>query len=110
MAKDDIERLENRRAFIKKAAAGTLIVAVGGGLYRIVSDDLTRKALAQRRPDGRPRLPPGQRVISELRPMGGEEGSAKTDDFRLQVHGEVDRPFTVDWKGLLALPASKVVA
>jgi DMSO/TMAO reductase YedYZ molybdopterin-dependent catalytic subunit len=110
MAKDDIERLENRREFIKKAAAGTLIVALGGGLYRLVSDDLTRKARAQRRGDGRPRLPPGQRVIEELRPMGGEPGSAKTDDFRLQVHGEVERPFTVDWKGLLSLPVTKIVA
>jgi len=80
-------RQQSRRDFIKKAAAGTIIVALGGGLYRS--------------------LPPGQKVIEELRPMGGEAGSARTDDFRLQIHGEVERPFTIDWKQLLAMPATR---
>jgi DMSO/TMAO reductase YedYZ molybdopterin-dependent catalytic subunit len=103
-------RLESRREFIKKAAAGSLVVALGGGLYRVCSDDVTRAARAQVRRDGRQRLPPGQRVIEALRPMGGEEGSPRTEDFRLQVHGDVDRPFTVDWKQLLAMPVSQLVA
>jgi DMSO/TMAO reductase YedYZ molybdopterin-dependent catalytic subunit len=103
-------RQQSRRDFIKKAAAGTIIVALGGGLYRIANDDLTRAARAQKRQDGRPRLPPGQKVIEELRPMGGEAGSARTDDFRLQIHGEVERPFTIDWKQLLAMPATRQVA
>jgi DMSO/TMAO reductase YedYZ molybdopterin-dependent catalytic subunit len=106
----EMERLESRRQFIKKAAAGSLIVALGGGLYRLVGDDMTRSARAQKRPDGRPRLPPGQRVIEALRPMGGEEGSPRTEDFRLKVHGEVDRPFTIDWKQLLAMPVTQQVA
>ena len=106
----ETQRLESRRDFIKKAAAGTVIVALGGGLYRLVGDDLTRAARAQKRGDGRPRLPPGQRVIEELRPMGGEEGSPRTEDFHLQVHGEVERPFTIDWKQLLAMPATHQVA
>ena len=54
----DRERLESRRAFIKKAAVGTFLVAVGGGVYRIAADDLTRQARAQRRPDGRPNARP----------------------------------------------------
>jgi len=106
----EMERLESRRQFIKKAAAGTLVVALGGGLYRLASDDMTRSARAQKRPDGRPRLPPGQRVIEQLRPMGGEEGSPRTDDFRLQIHGEVERPFTIDWKQLLAMPVTQQIA
>jgi DMSO/TMAO reductase YedYZ molybdopterin-dependent catalytic subunit len=106
----EIEHLQSRRDFIKKAAAGTVIVALGGGLYRLAGDDLTRTARAQKRSDGRPRLPPGQRVIEELRPMGGEEGSPRTEDYRLQVHGEVDRPFTLDWKQLLAMPVTRQVA
>ena len=101
------ERTEDRRQFLKKAAAGTVLVALGGGIYRLASDDLTRKARAQRRPDGRPRLPPGQKVIEELRPMGGQPGSSKTEDFRLKVHGEVGSPFTLDWAQLLALPQTK---
>jgi DMSO/TMAO reductase YedYZ molybdopterin-dependent catalytic subunit len=106
----ETERLESRRQFIKKAAAGSLIVALGGGLYRLAADDLTRAARAQKRRDGRPRLPPGQRVIEELRPMGGEAGSARIEDFRLKIHGEVERPFTLDWKQLVALPATRQVA
>jgi DMSO/TMAO reductase YedYZ molybdopterin-dependent catalytic subunit len=106
----EVERLQSRRDFIKKAAAGTLIVALGGGLYRLASDDMTRAARAQRRRDGRPRLPPGQRVIEELRPMGGEAGSARIEEFKLRVHGEVERPFTVDWKQLIAMPVTRMVA
>jgi DMSO/TMAO reductase YedYZ molybdopterin-dependent catalytic subunit len=106
----ELDRLESRRQFLKKAAAGSLIVAFGGGLYRLASDDMTRAARAQKRTDGRPRLPPGQRVIEALRPMGGEAGSARIEDFRLQVHGEVERPFTIDWKQLIAMPATRQVA
>jgi DMSO/TMAO reductase YedYZ molybdopterin-dependent catalytic subunit len=106
----DVERLADRRAFLKKAAAGTVIAALGGGLYRLVSDDVNRRARAERRPDGRSRLPPGQRVIDELRPMGGEPGSPSTDDFKLEIHGEVERPFTLDWKGLLAAPQTQIAA
>jgi DMSO/TMAO reductase YedYZ molybdopterin-dependent catalytic subunit len=106
----EVERVESRRDFFKKAAAGTVVVALGGGLYRLASDDMTRAARAEKRSDGRPRLPPGQHVIEELRPMGGEEGSARTEDFRLKVHGEVERPFTIDWKELLAMPVTRQVA
>jgi DMSO/TMAO reductase YedYZ molybdopterin-dependent catalytic subunit len=106
----EVQRLQSRREFIKKAAAGTVVVALGGGLYRLASDDMTRDARAEKRRDGRSRLPPGQRVIEELRPMGGQEGSARTQDFRLKVHGEVDRPFTIDWKQLLAMPVTELVA
>ncbi|HKE18425.1 MAG TPA: molybdopterin-dependent oxidoreductase [Kofleriaceae bacterium] len=106
----EIERNESRRDFIKKAAVGTVVVALGGALFRLGGDDLTKAARAQKRGDGRPRLPPGQRVIEALRPMGGEEGSPRPEDFKLQVHGEVDRPFTVDWKQLLAMPVTRQVA
>ena len=106
----ELEKLEERRSFLKKAAAGTLIVALGGGLYRLAADDLTRAARAQVRKDGRKRLPPGQRVIEELRPMGGEPGSAKPGDFALRVHGEVAREYVLDFKELLLLPRSEIVA
>ena len=51
----------DRRQFLKSAAAGTAMMAFGGALLRIAADDLTRSARAENRPDGRPRLPPGQR-------------------------------------------------
>ncbi len=97
-------KLEERREFIKKAAAGTLIVAFGGILYRLADDDLTRKAMAETRADGRRRLPPGQKVLERLKPMGGSAGSPKPKDFHLRVHGEVKKELNLDFAALLKLP------
>lgn len=100
----ELHRLISRRSFIQRAAAGTAVVALGGGLWALADDSLTREARAQSRPDGRPRLPPGQRVIVRLKPMGGLEGDPDPSTFRLRVHGEVARPFELDFAALLALP------
>jgi len=94
----------DRRNFIKTAAAGTALMAVGGALARLAADDLTKMARAEKRPDGRPRLPPGQRVIENLRPMGGDEGDGDIKTFKLKVHGLVKKPFEVNYEGLLKLP------
>ena len=94
----------DRRNFIKSAAAGAALMAVGGALVRLAADDLTRKARAEKRPDGRPRLPPGQRVIEYLRPMGGDEGDGNIKTFKLKVHGLVKKPFEINYEGLLKLP------
>jgi DMSO/TMAO reductase YedYZ molybdopterin-dependent catalytic subunit len=91
-----------RRRFIRLAASGTA-VAVLGGSY-IISDDLTRLAQAQTRPDGKPRLPPGQRVLKAWKPMGGEPGDPSLEHFRLQVHGEVETPYSLSYAELMALP------
>jgi DMSO/TMAO reductase YedYZ molybdopterin-dependent catalytic subunit len=94
----------DRRQFIKSAAVGTAFMALGGSLLRIAADDLTKSARAAKRPDGRRRLPPGQRTLEALRPMGGEEGSGDVRKFRLRVHGAVKTPFEIDYAGLLKLP------
>jgi DMSO/TMAO reductase YedYZ molybdopterin-dependent catalytic subunit len=91
-----------RRRFLVHAASGTVISALGGGLY-VLSDRLTREARAQTRDDGRPRLPPGQQVIEALKPMGGQAGSPNRKDFRLKVHGEVEQPLELDFRDLLEL-------
>jgi DMSO/TMAO reductase YedYZ molybdopterin-dependent catalytic subunit len=91
-----------RRRFIRLAASGTTLAALGG-LY-VLSDELTREAQAETRPDGRPRLPPGQRVLKAWKPMGGEPGNPSLEHFRLQVHGEVEAPFSLGYAELLALP------
>jgi len=93
--------------FIKQALAGSTL-AVLGGLYYF-SDSLTREAQAQTRSDGRPRLPPGQRVIERLKPMGGLAGDARLSEFRLKIYGEVERPLELSFAELLALPQSDVV-
>lgn len=96
----ELRRGWDRRQFVKSAAVGTALVALGGAIARIVGDDLAREARA----DGRPRLPPGQRKLDALRPMGGDEGDGDVRAFRLKVHGAVKAPFEIDYAGLLKLP------
>src|SRR5437879_6506615 len=98
-----LERLMARRRFLEQAAAGTVLTALCGGLYVLLDDSLTREARAQTRADGRSRVPPGQRVIKRLKPMGGEEGNPSPSAFKLQVHGEVDNEFTLDFKELTGM-------
>ena len=96
----ELQQAWERRQFLKSAAVGTVLMAFGGALVRLAAEDLSRPARA----DGRPRLPPGQRAIEFLRPMGGDEGDGDARNFRLRVHGLVKSPFEIDYAGLLKLP------
>jgi DMSO/TMAO reductase YedYZ molybdopterin-dependent catalytic subunit len=96
----------SRRVFVRQAAAGS-VIAVLGGLY-FFNDELTREARAQTRGDGRPRLPPGQRVIEQLKPMGGVPGNPDPSQLALAVSGEVNNPASLSFKELLALPTVDV--
>jgi len=98
-----LQRGWDRRQFVRTAAVGTAVVALGGALLRIAAADPSPEARA-RRPDGRPRLPPGQRTLEALRAMGGDEGDGDVRSFRLKVHGAVKQPFEIDYAGLLKLP------
>lgn len=100
----------DRRQFIKSAAVGTAFMALGGAFVRLAADDLTRAARAEKKADGRPRLPPGQRVIEFLRPMGGDEGDGTTESFKLKIHGQVKKPFEVDYENFLKLPQVEKIA
>lgn len=102
-----VRTLESRRRFVREAAAGTAIAALGGLYY--FCDDAFGGAAAETRPDGRPRVPPGQRVISALRPMGGEPGSPLRKDFRLRVSGDVEHPVELSFDELVALGPKALV-
>jgi DMSO/TMAO reductase YedYZ molybdopterin-dependent catalytic subunit len=106
-ALDALEELRGRRRFVREAAAGTAIVALGGLYY--FSDQAFGDAVAETRKDGRPRVPPGQRVIRSLKPMGGEAGSALRKDFRLVVSGEVEQPFELSFDELLAVGSTEAL-
>ena len=93
-----------RRQFLRGMTAGTVVIALGGAAYALADTEEERRARAALRPDGRPRLPPSQYLLKHLRPMGGEEGDPSPGGFRLQVHGEVDSPYTLDFASLLAMP------
>lgn len=106
---DPLRPSMTRRAFLRNATAGTLVVALGGGTYVIASAQEEEKARQTLRPDGRPRLPPSQYLLKHLRPMGGEEGDPSPGKWRLRVHGEVEQPFEIDFAQLLALPQTEQV-
>ena len=100
----ELQRPWDRRRFIKSAAVGTVLLAAGGALVRIAADDLSKRARAEQRPDGRPRLPPGQRMLVKLKPMGGDEGDGDVRRFKVKVYGAVKAPFELDYAALLKLP------
>ena len=100
----ELQKAWDRRQFIRSAAVGTAFMAFGGALVRIAGDDLSKEARAEKRTDGKNRLPPGQRALQALRPMGGAEGDGEVRNFRLRVHGAVKAPFEIDYAGLLQLP------
>ena len=99
----ELERLRARREFVKRAASGTVLLALGGVSYA-VCDDLTRAARAETLSDGRSRVPPGQRVIRALKPMGGEPGDPDPARLSLRVHGAVEQPLTLSFADFLKLP------
>ena len=108
MGVDDYPELKQsleRRRFLKLAAAGTVFAALGGGSYVVAAADDPRAK--QLRADGRVRLPPGQRIIDALKPMGGDPGDPNPASFRLRVHGEVDNPLDIDFAALLAMPQTE---
>lgn len=98
---DARQQLLTRRKWVLGAASGAVLSALGG-TYAL-SDSLTRAAKAQLRADGRPRLPPGQRVLEALKPMGGEPGDPNPSAFRLRVGGEVETPFELTLRELLSM-------
>jgi DMSO/TMAO reductase YedYZ molybdopterin-dependent catalytic subunit len=106
----DVSQNESRRRFLKQLATGATVVALGGLLYEVTDDKLEREARAQKRSDGRPRLPPGQRLIRALRPMGGIPYEGTHADWRLRVHGEVENEITLDFQQLLKLPQTEQLA
>jgi len=97
----------SRRAFLA-AAGGTLVSTGLPGLFVKVLDVENQAVAAELRADGRPRLPPGQQLVSMLADMGGRPGKATASDWKLRIHGEVGRPLTIDFQELLRLPQAEI--
>ena len=101
---DGFQPSMSRRTFLQGLTAGTTLIALGGAQYALADDGAQRAAQAATRPDGRPRLPPNQHLIERIRPMGGREGTALASTFKLQIHGEVEQPYELDFGELLRMP------
>ncbi len=91
-----------RREFIRRLGAGASVAAFGG-TYAVAGDGLVARARAQTLAGGAPRLPPGQRLLTALRPMGGTPGEPSKAKYRLRVHGEVANTLDLDFRALLKM-------
>ncbi len=91
-----------RREFM--ASAGGSIVSIGlpGMFYKLMESE-NRAVAAQLRPDGRPRIPPGQHAVKALPVMGGGQKDGNVADWRLEIKGEVENPMVLQLPDLMAL-------
>jgi hypothetical protein len=97
----------SRRSFLNGLQVGAVVAALGGADYALADDDAEERARKQTRPDGRVRLPPHQYLLERLRPMGGRSGDPSPGHARLEVHGEVEAPFSLDFAELLRMPQTE---
>lgn len=92
----------SRRNFL--AAAGGTLVSIGlPGAFVKLADAEQRALSDSARPDGRPRLPPGQTAVVKIRNMGGTPGTATVTNWSLRVYGELQRPIVLSYQELLDL-------
>ena len=82
-----------QRALVKKPEDAAAPVVETPPAPRLIRVDATTK--------GRPRVPPGQHERDDLKPMGGAPGNPSRSDFRLKVHGEVEKPAEITFSELL---------
>jgi DMSO/TMAO reductase YedYZ molybdopterin-dependent catalytic subunit len=96
----DKVRKVSRRTFL--AAAGGTLVSIGlpGTFIKLAEAEQHALATATR-PDGRPRLPPGQMAVEKIRNMGGTPGTTDAKTWSLRVYGEVERPIVISYQELL---------
>jgi len=91
-----------RRKFM--SAAGGTIVSIGmPGVFVKLMDSANRAVAAQLRPDGRPRIPPGQHAVKALPNMGGRQQDENVPEWRLTITGEVEKPMTLVISDLMEL-------
>lgn len=91
-----------RRDFM--AMTGGSLVSIGlPGLFVKLTGSENRAWAAELRPDGRPRIPPGQHAVKALVPMGGAAGPGKIDEWHLKISGLVKQPQTISFRNLMGL-------
>jgi DMSO/TMAO reductase YedYZ molybdopterin-dependent catalytic subunit len=93
----------SRRLFLQGLAAGSTVLALGAA-HAVAEPGAVARARAEKRPDGRSRLPPGQYLLHHLRFMGGHQGDPSPGLLRLRIHGEVEKPYELDFAALLRMP------
>ena len=97
-----------RRDFMM--TAGGTIVSIGlPGVFYKFTDDENNAIAAELRPDGRPRIPPGQHAVKALQAMGGFKSDASASDWSLKINGEVKNPLSLKLPDLMKLKQVKQI-
>lgn len=94
---------------MSKLKTGMLISIGLPGVFATLSKSQQIQYSKTIRPDGRPRLPPGQVAVKKLRDMGGIPGKANTENWRLKIYGEVKKSIYITYGELLKLPQVDIV-
>ncbi len=84
---------------------GTVVGISLPGVFVKLTQKENLAIASELRPDGRPRIPPNQQAVKALRDMGGYQGLGRVPEWKLHVHGEVQKPVTFTFKQLLELQA-----
>ena len=92
----------SRRAFLAKAGGSLISISLPGVFVKLVARENVALA-AQIRPDGRPRIPPSQQPVKRLYDMGGIQSKTNPQDWQLRIHGEVEKPTTLNFQQLIEL-------
>jgi len=79
------------------------------GVFIKISDAEQSALTANTRAVGTPRLPPGQQAVEKIPDMGGTPGTATVVNWRLHVHGEVERPIVLSYQELLDLDQVHII-
>jgi DMSO/TMAO reductase YedYZ molybdopterin-dependent catalytic subunit len=91
-----------RREFM--ATTGGTAVSIGlPGVFVKLMDSANRAVAAQLRPDGRPRIPPGQHAVEALPNMGGRQTDESVHDWQLKITGDVGTPMALKFSELMEL-------
>jgi DMSO/TMAO reductase YedYZ molybdopterin-dependent catalytic subunit len=92
----------SRRSFLTQAGSTIVSIGLPGVFVRLAAAE-QRMLSAEIRQDGKPRLPPGQFAVEKINDMGGSPGTATDMNWRLRVHGEVERPVVLSFSELINL-------
>jgi DMSO/TMAO reductase YedYZ molybdopterin-dependent catalytic subunit len=92
----------SRRAFLARAGGSVVSISLPGVFVKLLARESSALA-AQIRPDGRPRIPPGQQAVKRLYDMGGIQSKADLQDWRLRIHGKVEKPTILTFQQLIEL-------
>jgi len=91
-----------RREFM--ATTGGTVVSIGlPGVFVKLMDSGNRVMAAQLRPDGKPRIPPGQHAVKALPNMGGGQTDEDVTGWRLKITGDIENQMTIMLSELMDL-------